>query len=65
MGTFCLHGLILCVSEGFLFLLPCIHILGIGSFDLHELILCVFEDYFSGMTCIHIVCIELSSSLVC
>ena len=43
MVTFDLHGLILCVSEGFLFLLLCIHNVGMGSFDLHGLILYVSE----------------------
>ena len=37
--TFDLHGLILCVSEGFLSQLHCIHIAGMGTFDLHGLIL--------------------------
>ena len=44
MGTFDLHGLILCVSEGHLSELLCVHIVGMGSFDLHGLILCVSED---------------------
>ena len=43
METFGLHGLILCVSEGFLYELLCIHIVGIGTFDLHVLILCALE----------------------
>ena len=41
MGTFGLHGLILCVSEGYLSQLLCIHIVGMGTFDLRGLILCV------------------------
>ena len=47
METFDLHGLILCVSEGFLSLLLCIHIVDIGTFDLHGQILCVSEGYLS------------------
>ena len=43
METFGLHGLILCVSEGFLSELLCIHIVDIETFDLHALILCVSE----------------------
>ena len=43
MGTFDLHGLILCDSEGVLYELLCIHIVGMGSFDLHALILYVSE----------------------
>ena len=39
MGSFYLHGLILCVSEGFLSELLCIHNVNIESFDLHGLIL--------------------------
>ena len=41
MGTFGLHGLILCGSEGFLSELLCIHIEGMGTFGLHGLNLCV------------------------
>ena len=33
----------LCVSEGILSEVLCIHIKGMGTFDLHALILCVFE----------------------
>ena len=47
MGTFGLHELILCVSEGVLSELLCIHIVGIGTFGLHELILCVSEGHHS------------------
>ena len=36
METFGLHGLILCVSEGVISELLCIHIVGIETFDLHE-----------------------------
>ena len=42
IGTFALHVLILCVSEGFLYELLCIHNVGMGPFDLHGLILCEF-----------------------
>ena len=38
MGTFDLHGLIVCVSEDFLYELLCIHIVGMGTLDLHELL---------------------------
>ena len=38
-------GLILCVSEGFLSELLCIHNVGMGTFDLHGLILCVSEGF--------------------
>ena len=58
MGTFGLHGLILCGSEGFLSLQIQIHnkcIVCIGTFDLHGLILCVSEGYFCHLLCIHIV----------
>ena len=47
MGTFDLHGLSLCVSEGVSFELLCIHNVGIGTFDLHVLILCASEDFLS------------------
>ena len=43
MKTFDPHGLILCVSEGVLFELLCVHIVGMGTFGLHGLILCVSE----------------------
>ena len=45
IGTFDLHGLILCVSEGLLSELLCVHIVGIENFFLHGLILCVSEGY--------------------
>ena len=38
--TFDLHELTLCVSEGLLSELLCIHIVDIGTFGLHGLILC-------------------------
>ena len=41
--SFDLHGLILCVSEGVLSELLCIHNVGMGTFDLHGLILYVSE----------------------
>ena len=53
--TFDLHGLILCVFEGFLSLLLCVHNVGMGAFDLHGLILCVSEGVLSQLLCIHIV----------
>ena len=43
IGTFVLHELILCVSEGVLSELLCTHIVDIGTFYLHGLILCVPE----------------------
>ena len=43
IGTFDLHALILCVSEGVLSELLYIHIVGMGTSDLHGLILCVSE----------------------
>ena len=38
METFYHHGLILCVSEGFLSQLLCIHNVDIETYGLHELI---------------------------
>ena len=55
MGTFDLHGLILCVSEGDVCELLQIHNVDIETFDLHELILCVSEGFLSELLCIHIV----------
>ena len=55
MGTSFLSGLILCVSEGFLFQLLYIHNVGMESFDLHGLILCVTEGFLSVLFCSHIV----------
>ena len=55
MGTFALHGLILCVSEGFLYELLYIHIVGMEILGLHGLILCVSEGFFSELLCIYIV----------
>ena len=46
-------GLILCVSEGFLSELLCIHNVGMGTFDIHELTLCVSEGVLSRLPCIH------------
>ena len=43
MGTFDLHGLILCVPEGILSVLLCVHNVGMRTFGIHELILCVSE----------------------
>ena len=58
MGTFDLHALILCVSEGYVCELICIYIVGMGTSDLHELVLCVFEGYFSELLCVRNVDIE-------
>ena len=52
------HELILCVSEGFLSQLLCIHIVDMGTFGLHALILCVSEGILCELLCIHIVDIE-------
>ena len=41
MGTFSLHGLILCVYEDLLFELLCIHTADMGTFVLHGQIFCV------------------------
>ena len=41
MGSFDLHGLILCESEGVLSELLCVHNVDIEAFDLHGLIQCV------------------------
>ena len=43
IGTFDLHGQILCVVEGFSLRLLCIHNVGMGTFVLHGLILSVSE----------------------
>ena len=53
MGNFDLHGLILCVSEGVLAELLCIHIVGIGTFGLYGQISYVSEDYLSDLHCVH------------
>ena len=58
MGAFDPHGLILCVSEGFLSGWIWIHNVGMGTVGLHELILCVCQGLLSLLLCIHIVCIE-------
>ena len=50
IGTFYLHGLILCEYEGLLSELHYVHIVGIetfASFALHGLILCVSEGVLS------------------
>ena len=47
METFDLHGLILCVSEGVLSQLICVHNEGMETFYLHGLILCVSEGFLS------------------
>ena len=60
METFGLHGLILCVSEGDVCELICIHIVGKGTSGLHGLILCVSEGDVCELICIHIVSIETS-----
>ena len=52
-----LHELILHVSEGILYKLLFIHIVGIGTFGLHEVISCVSEGHLSVLLCIHNVCI--------
>ena len=59
MGTFYLHGLTLCVSEGLLFDLQCIHIVGIETFVHHGLILYVSEDFLPELFQIHIVDIDV------
>ena len=56
--TFGLHELILCVSEGLLSELLCVHIVGIGTFGPHGLILCVSESFYSELFCVHNVDIE-------
>ena len=58
LGTFDFYALILCVSEGVLSELLCIHIVDIGTFDLHGLIICVAEGYISELICVHNVGIE-------
>ena len=58
LGAFCLHGLILCVSEGVLSGLLCAHIVDIGTFDLHGLILCVSGGVLCELICVDNVGIE-------
>ena len=58
LGPFGLHGLTLCVSEGDVCELTCIHIVGMGTSDLHELILYVSEGFLSLLLCSHIVNID-------
>ena len=53
--SFDLHGLILCVSEGVLSELLCIHIVGMDTFDLHGLIFCGYEGHFSVLLYNHIL----------
>ena len=53
MGTFDLHGLILCVAQGGLTWLLCIHNVGIETFSLHGLTLCVSEGFLSELLCSH------------
>ena len=48
------HGLISCVSGGFLFQWLCIHIEGMETFDLHGIISCVSEDCSYELLCIYI-----------
>ena len=54
MGSFDLYGLILYVSEGNFYLLPCVDNVGIETFVLHELILYVSEALILLLLCIHI-----------
>ena len=56
MGIFDLHGLILCVSEGVLSEMLCIHIVCTGTFDLYELNLYVSEGLLFELLCIGNVC---------
>ena len=58
MGTSGLHGWILCVSEGHVCKLHCIHIVGMETFGLHGLILCVSEGTISVLLYIHILHID-------
>ena len=53
METSVLHGLILCVSEGFFWLKVLIHIVGMETSVLHGLILCVSEGLLFELLCIH------------
>ena len=56
LGTFHLHALILCVSEGVLLSdLLCIQFVGKETFVLFGLILCVAEGFLSKLLCIPIV----------
>ena len=58
MGLFDLHGLLLCVTEGFLSKLLCNHNVNIVIFGLHGRILYESQDYFSELICVHNVGIE-------
>ena len=49
MGSFVLHELILCASEGFLSELLGVHNEGMGTFDLHGLILSVSVGFLSEL----------------
>ena len=53
METFYHHGLILCVSEGFLSQLLCIHNVDIETYGHYGLILYVSEDFLSSLLYIH------------
>ena len=59
IGTFDLHELTLCVSEGVLSKLLCIHIVGIETLNLHELIVDVFEDVLPLLLYSHIANIDV------
>ena len=58
METSGLHGLILCVSEGYFSELICVDNMGIGTFGLRGQILYVSEDYLSDLNCVHNVGID-------
>ena len=58
MGTFGLHGQILCVSEGLFSELLCIHNVGMGTFGLHERTVYVSENFPFLSLCSHIVNID-------
>ena len=53
LETFVPHGLTLCVSEGLLSVLLCIHNVGKETSGLHGLILCVSEGVLSQLLCAH------------
>ena len=68
IGTFDPHGLILCVSEGFLWSLLWSHNACMGTFDLHELIWCVPVGFLSQLLCNYTVCIgtfDLHGLILC
>ena len=56
--SFDVHGLILCVAEGYFSELIGVDNVGIGTFGLHGQILYVSEDYLSDLHCVHNVGIE-------